>query len=172
MAEFYSSLWLSPWFIDWLKLWIYVLHLLHSFIYWRARGWLLMSWLLQILPLTLLHVSFQISIFGFPGHIPRSGIAGSYIAVLFLPFWGTSILFPKVAALVCFSHQQCMRVSFLRILVSSFHLWLLMIVFAVRRGRKRMSFPLSWEQRWWREQWAGLHIPSVFTLTAPNSVYL
>ena len=45
---------------------------------------------------TEVHISFWIRVFIFSGCIFRSGIAGSYDSSIFR-FWGTSILFSKVA---------------------------------------------------------------------------
>ena len=48
----------------------------------------------------------------FSGYRPRIGVAGSYIALYFIFFWGTSILFSRAAYTNLHSHQQCRKVPF------------------------------------------------------------
>jgi len=67
------------------------------------------------------HVSFQISVFIFFGHIPRSRITESYVA-LFLVFWGISILFSTAAAPIYIPTNSAQVFPFLHVL-AKIYLW-------------------------------------------------
>ena len=87
------------------------------------------------------HVSFQISAFGFLGHIPRRGIARSYGSSIF-SFWEPSILFSTVAApmyiptnsvggrapFFSHPHQHLLFVFFLKIAILTGVRWYLIVV--------------------------------------------
>ena len=102
-----------------------VLHLLYSHICW------LLTCLCYVNNAAMnigVHISFWISIFIFFGYTPRSGIAG-YMVVLFLIFWGISIVFftgaiqtytPNDSArdsLLSHSHQHLLVLVFLNIAI-------------------------------------------------------
>ena len=67
------------------------------------------------------HVSFQISVFVLFRYVPRSEIAGSY-GILFLVFWGTSILSSMVAAPIYIPTKSAQGFPFLQSLASTCYL--------------------------------------------------
>ena len=95
MSEFHSFLWLSniP-----VCVCVYTHHIF--FIHLSVDGHLGCFYFLAIVNSAAInirvHGSFQISVFIFFWYKPRSGIAGSYMLVLFLVLWGTSMLFSIV----------------------------------------------------------------------------
>ena len=67
------------------------------------------------------HISFQISVFGFFGYIPRSRIAVSYDGSIF-SFLGNLHVFPTVSASIYIPTNSVCVFSFLHILFS-IYLW-------------------------------------------------
>ena len=76
---------------------------------------------------TEVHASFQISVFIFFGYIPWSGIL-DHMVILFLVFWGTSILFSTVAAPIYVPTNSVQGFPFLHIFTNICYMWSLMIV--------------------------------------------
>ena len=74
---------------------------------------------------TGVNVSFQISVFVFFGYIPRSGVEllDHMVILMFLLFWGTSILFPTVAAPIYIPTNSAQGFPFLHILTTICYLW-------------------------------------------------
>ena len=128
IEEFHSFLWLSnsPLCVCvcmcvclyiYTHTYIYVYHIL--FIHLSVDGHLSYFFILTILHSAAtnlgLHVSFWISVFFFSKYVAGSGIAGSLV-VLFLVFWGTSILFSKVATPIYIPTNSVWMFPFLHIL--------------------------------------------------------
>ena len=67
------------------------------------------------------HVSFQIGVFVLFRYVPRSEIAGSH-GILFLVFWGTSILSSMVAAPIYIPTKSVQGFLFLQSLASTCYL--------------------------------------------------
>ena len=66
-----------------------------------------------------MEVSIWGSVFSFLGYIPRSGIAGSYMVILYWSFWGTSILFSTASPLFYISTNRVQEFHFLRFLTNT-----------------------------------------------------
>jgi len=96
---------------------LYVLHLLYPFIRWGTFGCLYVLVIGNSAPIKIgVRVSFWIIVSS--GCVPRIAIAGSYGSSIFGFFWGTSILFSKVATPTYIPTNSIGRFPFLHILSS------------------------------------------------------
>ena len=108
-------------FFDWIYSTVCIYHIL--FIHSSVDGHLGGFHILPIINSTAvnigLHIAFQISVFVFFGKIPRIGISGRML-VLFLIFWGTSILSSVVAAPIYIPTNSARGFPFLHILTNTY----------------------------------------------------
>ena len=68
----------------------------------------------------VMHVSFRISVLHSPDELPEVELL-CHKVVIFLLFWGTSILFSIVAAPICIPTNSAWRFSFIHILSNTCH---------------------------------------------------
>ena len=112
MEEFHYILWLS---------YIGIIKIYHTFTHSSVDGQLGCLYILAIIKNATVnievHTSFQINVFILFWYIPGSRIA-DHMIVLFLVFWGTSILFSIIAAPIYISNNSVLGVPFLHTLIN------------------------------------------------------
>ena len=92
----------------------YTLHQFYSFIHRQNLRWLTyLGYMSDTAVKMEVQISHEDSVFLSFGYISKSS---GHIVVIFLSFWGTSVLFPIVTALSCFLTNSAQRFPFLHIL--------------------------------------------------------
>ena len=102
-------------------------------------------------------ISLWIRAFVFFGYVPRSRIAGSYL-VLFLVFWGTSVLFSTAAIPTSIPTNSVQGLPFPHFLANIGYLWSLWWQsFGQVWADFSLWFWLSF--LWWLMMWVSFHVP-------------